>query len=755
MKSGSLLPVALALALVLAAGCSRDPQVRKKKYLDKGVSYSEKGKCDEAIIEYQNSIQIDPDFAAAHYELARCLIKKGDWTRAFQELSRTVQLDPQNLKAQLDLADLYLVGRRFQEAHDHASVVLQRDPQNAQAQGILSNSDAALGDLKKALIEAQQAVLMDPSRSQSYVNLGFIYERSNDMAAAERHLDPKSMAPIVALGSFYQRQKRWPDAEKQYQAAIALDPQNPSARVGLANLYLAQGNKAAAERTMQEAKNALKDNPAGYRLLGDFFLSQGQLDKAVIEFAALYSQHSKDKAIAETYVQLLVQQNRLDEATQVNDAILENFPADPDAMILQGAILNRQQKQSDAVHILEQAVKDAPDHAVGHFQLGLAYAGTKNFGQAETQWRETVRLRPSMPDAHRELADLALQKHDAKLLAESGAALKSIAPGAADGYIYEAEAFFWQGNQAAAEADLKQAIEIAPQNPAGYIQLGNLRVSQKKPDEAEKCFAQALKLDASSSDALTGLMNIAVERKDMAKALRLVQQQIALVPNNSNFYLLLGQIELRSQDQAKAENAFQKAIELDKKNVPAVLLLGGVQIARGSVDQAISEYQRAIQDNPGDARLYVSLGGAQEARKDWQQAQDAYKKALEIQPGYPLAANNLAYVMLEHGGNVNVAFSLAQAARKGLPKDAFSADTLGWAYYKQGIYNSAIETLKEAVEASPDNPTYHYHLGMAYQKTNNLQLARKQFEIALRLDPKSSQANEMKELLTGLPPQIN
>jgi tetratricopeptide (TPR) repeat protein len=111
--------------------------------------------------------------------------------------------------------------------------------------------------------------------------------------------------------------------------------------------------------------------------------------------------------------------------------------------------------------------------------------------------------------------------------------------------------------------------------------------------------------------------------------------------------------------------------------------------------------------------------------------------------------------MLEHGGNVNVAFSLAQAARKGLPKDAFSADTLGWAYYKQGIYNSAIEILKEAVEASPDNPTYHYHLGMAYQKTNNLQLARKQFEIALRLDPKSSQANEMKELLTGLPPQIN
>ncbi len=129
---------------------------------------------------------------------------------------------------------------------------------------------------------------------------------------------------------------------------------------------------------MQQAKSAMKDNPAGYRLLGDFYLSQRELEKAASEFSTLYSQHPKDKSIAETYVQLLLQQNRLDDAAKVNDAVLKNFPSDPAAMILGGAILNRQQKQSDAVHVLEQAVKSAPDNAVGHFQLGLAYAGTKN-----------------------------------------------------------------------------------------------------------------------------------------------------------------------------------------------------------------------------------------------------------------------------------------------------------------------------------------------------------------------------------------
>jgi tetratricopeptide (TPR) repeat protein len=232
----------------------------------------------------------------------------------------------------------------------------------------------------------------------------------------------------------------------------------------------------------------------------------------------------------------------------------------------------------------------------------------------------------------------------------------------------------------------------------------------------------------------------------------LVQDQIALVPNSSNFYFLLGQIELRAQDPPKAGAAFRKAVDLDKNNVPAVLSLGGLQVAEGSVDQAIATYQQAIQQAPGDARLYTGLGGALEAHQDWQQAQEAYRKALEIQPDYALAANNLAYMMLEHGGDINVAFSLAQAARKGLPNEAFSADTLGWAYYKQGIYNAAIGALQEAVKASPENATYHYHLGLAYQKSNNLPMAKKEFASALLLKPRPSQAEEIRKILASLSP---
>jgi Tfp pilus assembly protein PilF len=44
----------------MPAGCSRDPQIAKRKYFEKGVRYYERGKYREAAIEYQNAIQIDP-----------------------------------------------------------------------------------------------------------------------------------------------------------------------------------------------------------------------------------------------------------------------------------------------------------------------------------------------------------------------------------------------------------------------------------------------------------------------------------------------------------------------------------------------------------------------------------------------------------------------------------------------------------------------------------------------------------------------
>jgi cellulose synthase operon protein C len=177
------------------------------------------------------------------------------------------------------------------------------------------------------------------------------------------------------------------------------------------------------------------------------------------------------------------------------------------------------------------------------------------------------------------------------------------------------------------------------------------------------------------------------------------------------------------------------------------VLLAQLQAGRGARDEAISTYQRAIEIAPNSAALQVALGGLYESAGNWQKAQTIYQKALSMQPDNPQAANNLAYILLEHNGSVNLALTLAQAARRGLPNSPNTADTLGWAYYHNGAYSVAQPLLEEAVKKMSDNPAYHYHLGVTYQKLNDNVRARAQFEKVISLKPGSPIADESRRAL--------
>jgi len=190
------------------------------------------------------------------------------------------------------------------------------------------------------------------------------------------------------------------------------------------------------------------------------------------------------------------------------------------------------------------------------------------------------------------------------------------------------------------------------------------------------------------------MVQVLLIKNKPADALTFLRDQITRNPNSSGLYQLQAEVFLRTKQADQALSSLTRAVDLDNKNVGALALLAQLQAARGQPDQAITNYQRAIAVAPTDAGLYVALGSVYESIGNWQQAETTYQKALTIQPDNALAANNLAYLLLEHGGSPNAALSLAETARKGLPKLPNSADTLGWAYYNNGAYSVAAPLLK-------------------------------------------------------------
>ena len=299
-----------------------------------------------------------------------------------------------------------------------------------------------------------------------------------------------------------------------------------------------------------------------------------------------------------------------------------------------------------------------------------------------------------------------------------------------------------------AQQDAEQAAQRAPQSPAPYFQLGNIQLAQKHYAEAQKFYQQALERDPASSEGLSGLMNTYFAQKQFDKAIVAADVQIAKSPNNANFYDLLGTALFNAKkDLPGADAALHKAIELDKNNSDAIEKLGKVQVQEGSADKALALYQQSIRDNPREVRFYILSGELYAAQRDWEHAKSMYQQALAITPDHPLASNNLAYVILQQGGNVDVAMGLAQTARRGMPDSPNAADTLGWAFYQKGIYGSAINQFREALRLSekrgdPEDAEVHYHLGLAYQKDNKSALARQHLEKAVKLNPNNPDAKK-------------
>lgn len=755
-KARLALCVCVAVLAVFTLGCSRDPNVRKQKYMESGKKYFEDGKYREASIQFSNALQIDRRDATAHYELAKTLVKLQSWNNAYRELSITVDLQPDNYPAQLDLGYMLLAGRDPKRAQEKATLILQQQPNNPDAHMLLANCYVAQKDPTKAAPEMRKAIELAPNRAVFYLGLASFQASENQLDEAEKNfqkgiqLDPSSLDAVQALARFYERQQRWPDAEKQLKHGIMLAPKEVAPRIELARLYLATNRRSEAESLMSEAKSALADDPNGYRLLADFYTSTGQTDKALAEFGALQAKHPKDMAVAKSYARLLAATDRYPEAEKINQEVLKANPRDGEGINIQGQLLIRQGHPDQAVRVLESGLKNDADNPLLHYNLGNALAAVGDAGRAETEWREAARLSPSMTQVQQLLAEVSIAKNDAGALKQAAEALIQQLPTSPAGYVYRARAEGMQSQTKLVEQDLQKALEIAPQDPTTVTKLADWRAQNRQFADAEKFYERALASDPNYVPAMKGLLGLYVSQKRSAAALQRLDEQLDKAPNNSSYHQLKGVLLASNKDYNGAAVELRKAIDLDKKNNDATILLAQVEAERAGPNKAIAGYEQAIQQNPRDMRAYFMLGLQYERVGNWQKAEEMYRKVLEIQPDQPLANNNLAYLMLEHGGNVDVALSLAQIARRGQPDQPTTADTLAWAYYKKGAYSSAIGLLEDAAKQSPNSAAVQYHLGMAYRGNKDAVKARIHLERALQLDPKFAAADDARKELSAL-----
>ena len=711
--------ILLVIGAACLAGCSSNPNQRKLRYVEGGVKYLSNHKYQEAIIQFRNAIQIDPKFAAAHYQLARAYLAMRNSQAAYREFNQTIGLDPGNLDAKLNVAKLLLDNRHFPEAQTITQTVIQADPKNAEAHAILGEKHLLMHDLPNALAELTRAVDLDPQRVEGYAAVGSVYlaqGKSEDAEAAYRKaitVNPKSVQAQMALGEFYFAQRKMAQAEAAIQTACGLDAHAVLPRLLLGRTYVVTGQLKEAEDLYSKLKALAPDDPRAYQALGTFYLSTGQPEKAVSEFKSLADKKPKDDPVKAYLIETLLDLNRAEEAAPLVQKALGANGENPRMLLASGRVLMSEGKYQEAVARLEKAVKLMPGSASAYYFLGLAQKGAGLLDVAKSSFEQALKISPQMSQAAAAIAGLDVRNGD------RGDALRM--------------------------AD--NALSTNPGSTSGHIAKGRALIDKGDIQHGEPEIQAALRNDPASLPALATLLKISMSRGAVPEVIQRISGLLQQHPQNAGLHFLLALGYFSIKDLDRAETGVRKALALDPRTPDAYALLANIDLARGATGKAESDLRSAIASQPRNVSNYAALGTQFEREKNWEEARKLFEKAHQLEPNSPNLAAELAFLYLEHGGDVNVAVSLAQQAKQKLPDSPMTADALGWAYYKLGSTDLAIAQLKESTTKIPGNPVYQYHLGMAYLSARRMEVAERSLRTALKEDPNFPNAESARTAL--------
>lgn len=207
--------------------------------------------------------------AAGYNNLANALAKQGKLDAAIKTAEQALQVEPDYAIAHYNLGNLYVQRGRFDEAKGHFEAALRRLPNYAEAHSNYGQLLAERGDLAKGMEHFHKAIALNPSLGRAHLNLAVALAKSGRMAEAEAPLQraaalsPEAAEPIYYLGSIYAAQNRYAEAEIAFNQALQRRADFIPAHEGLAQLLALQGKQSQALQHHREAVRLMQQSGIG------------------------------------------------------------------------------------------------------------------------------------------------------------------------------------------------------------------------------------------------------------------------------------------------------------------------------------------------------------------------------------------------------------------------------------------------------------------------------------------------------------
>lgn len=620
-----------------------------------------------------NQAPAKDDHSAAYYNFAMgrlyALMAQAEGSqdyalKAIQFYKDCLKADPKASPAYEELTDLYLALSRPNDAATLAQDMLKQDPENVDAHRMLGRvyfnmiskgKDGQIDEraLHLAMQEFQKVTEKDPKDADSWATLGKLYAGSNDST----------------------------NAEKAYNAALAVDPDNEEALTGLAMVYGNMGDTAKAIEKLKAA-NDKNPNPRSLMILAQAFEDQ---------------KNYKDAA----------------------DTLKKALELEPDNERLAGKLaedLFKSGQYDEALKIYSALASAAPKEAAIPLRMADIYASKHDFVKAHEAIDKAKKIDPEALEPR--FAEVQLFATESKY-DQAIAGLKSILDDTAR-KIYS--------------KDEQQ------QRAQWYEELGKLNVEARHYPEAVEAFKQMSVSKDTGPLSATEVIETYQQAKDYTNALREADEALKKFPDE---YKVVRAHAAVVGDMGKADQAVKELRGMlngpnDRETLIALTETYEKAKRYDEAVKSLDDAQKLSTTDKDKAEIYFLRGALFERQKKYDVSEEAFRKVIAMDPesagsgNYAGALNYLGYTLADRNVRLDEAYQMIKKAVDMEPDNGAYLDSLGWIYFRQGKLSDAEQTLVRAVDLTGQDPTVHEHLGDVYMKQGKTQDAITQWTASVK-----------------------
>ncbi len=739
-------------------------------------------------MEFRAAADIDKNSADAHWGLARGYENLGQFYYVIEELRSVSELSPDNLEAKAKLGSYYLAMQPPQT--DEAAKILEdifvRNPNFIEGHILKADLLAVQEKSEQEILDVlNYAISLNPNRTESYLSLSRYFMKIKKQGEAEKAIqkaisvNPNSATGYLEYAKFLDYQDRNSEAEAQLNKAVGVEPQNIEVREAIAKFYFAQKQLDKAETAYKQIVEVQENSPESRLGLANFYSQVGRENDALSVLSKIVEEFPEYARARYRLGEIYLDRKENDKVIEQVDELLDLNNNDADALMLRARAKLQENKLDEAVKDLEDVLKKQPSQKNALFYMAQTRLALGQTDYARGFIGDLDKYHPGfLKTGLLKIQTSFAENEPENALRQSNELLETVkraypneetdAQGLEElrvrALTARGLAFLALGKLSEARADLQEIVRLSPSSTAAAVNLAKVAVAERNLSEASNLYEKVLAADDKNFDALSGLVNILIGQNQFDRANAKIDNAIN-TGNSQNdvlaaLHYLKSNVFTAQKNAAATEAELKTAIELDENYLPAYSAYASLLAERNQIDQAVEQYNNVIEKKPS-ASIYTLLGMLEDGRNNTTQAENHYRKALEITPNTPIASNNLAWLTVSGGGNLDEALKLAQTAVDRSPNTAGFYDTLGWTYYKKGLYSSAVEQLKRAItldEADANRngqkpeAAYRLRLATALVSAGDKSSARKEVGISLQNGRNLSEqeTRQAKELLASL-----